>query len=233
MIITIDGPSISGKTSIARMLARHLKYDYLSSGLLFRGLSYVLVHQFNYHELQLADPKPLDIDAAITPANFEYRYSHELGEQLFWQTKDITSFLTDQKYGKYASIIGTNQYVRNSLAQLQHKIAANKNIVTDGRDAGSVIFAHADIKFFLTASTQARAQRWQTNQKDIGRDISYEYALQEINERDERDTNRIIAPLRVPEYAIVIDSSELSQKDVLQKMLDEIQKKGGKILPPY
>ena len=122
--------------------------------------------------------------------------------------------------------------MRNALAQLQHEIAGDKDIVTDGRDAGSVIFAHADIKFFLTASAEVRALRWQKNQKEIGRDISYEYALQEINERDARDTNRIIAPLQIPEGAIIIDSSHLTKEQVLQKLMQEIQKKGGINLPP-
>lgn len=233
MIITIDGPSISGKTSIARMLARHLHFDYLASGLLFRGLAYILVHQFGYHETQLQHPTLADIQLALAPSNFKYTYSSQEGEQVFWFEKDITLFLADPIMGKYASIIGTNQEVRNELARMQHKIADDKNLVTDGRDAGSVIFPQAHIKFFLTASSQVRAKRWQKNQKEIGRDISYEQALKEINERDERDTNRLVAPLRIPEGAIIVDSSDLSQEQVLQKMLQEIQKKGDTFVPPH
>lgn len=227
MIITIDGPSISGKTSIARMLAQQLHFDYLSSGLLFRGLAYILVHQFGYHESRLAEPKVSDIQAALARGNFEYRYSKEVGEQFFWHTKDITPLLTDQKIGNYASIMGTNRDVRSALAQLQHTLADNKDIVTDGRDAGSVIFPNAQIKFFLTASVQVRADRWQKNQKEIGREITKEQALQEITERDERDANRVIAPLRIPEQAIIIDSSALTKDQVLEKLLHEVQKKGG------
>ncbi|CAN5183964.1 (d)CMP kinase [soil metagenome] len=228
MIITIDGPSISGKTSIARMLARHLHFEYLSSGSLFRGLAYILVHQFGYHESQLASPAPADIRQALRSDNVEYRYSYESGEQLFWQGKDILPLLADQKIGKYASIIGTNQEVRNALAQLQHAIAHDKDIVTDGRDAGSVIFPQAEVKFFLTASLHARAARWQANQNEIGREIDIEQALQEISERDERDTNRSIAPLRIPEGAFIIDSSTLTKEQVLGKIVQEINKKGGK-----
>lgn len=227
MIITIDGPSISGKTSIARMLAQRLHFDYLPSGLLFRGLAYILVHQFGYHESQLAHPKINDIESALMPHHFEYRYAHETGEQLLWQGKDITLLLADQKIGKYASIIGTNQDIRNALAQLQHMIADAKNIVIDGRDAGSIIFPHARIKFFLTASLEVRALRWQKNQKEIGRDIFLDQAIQEITERDERDSNRAIAPLCIPEQAIVIDSSMLTKDQVLEKLLQEVQKKGG------
>jgi cytidylate kinase len=227
MIITIDGPSISGKTSIARMLAQHLHFDYLSSGLLFRGFAYILVYQFGYHESQLSHPKSNDIETALMPSNFEYRYTHANGEQFLWQSKDITLLLADQKIGKYASIVGTNQDVRNALAQLQHKIADAKDIVTDGRDAGSIIFPHAQIKFFLTASLEVRAQRWQKNQKEIGRDISSAQSIQEIVERDERDSNRAIAPLRIPDQAIIIDSSVLTKDQVLEKLLHEVQKKGG------
>lgn len=232
MIITIDGPSISGKTSVARMLARQLHFEYLSSGSLFRGLAYILIHQFGYHEAQLEDPKVVDIRHALRPGNLEYRYSYESGERVLWKQKDITLLLADQKIGKYASIIGTNQDIRSALAQLQHEIADDKDIVTDGRDAGSIIFPNAYIKFFLTASLEVRAERWQKNQKEIGKDISREQASQEIVERDERDSNRIIAPLRVPEHAIIIDSSDLTQKQVLQKLIQEIQKKGGINMPP-
>ena len=185
------------------------------------------MHQFGYHEPQLENPALNDITQALKADNFEYRYSYESAEQVFWQGKDITLFLSDPQIGKYASIIGTNQDVRNALAELQHAIAKDKDLVTDGRDAGSVIFANAHIKFFLTASTHVRAQRWQTNQKEIGRDISFEYAVQEIVERDERDTNRTIAPLRVPENAIIIDSSSLSKEQVLEKLLQEVQKKAA------
>lgn len=233
MIITLDGPSISGKTSIARMLAKHLDFDYLASGLLFRGVAYILVHQFNYHEFQLQHPKQADVDEALAHSNFQYCYSAQNGEQLFWREKDITLFLADQKMGKYASIIGTNQHVRNMLAQMQHVFADDKNLVTDGRDAGSVIFPNADIKFFLTASSHVRAQRWQKNQKEIGRDITYEDALREINERDERDANRSIAPLRIPEGAIIIDSSDFNQEQTLKQLLKAIEKIGGKKMPPH
>ncbi len=228
MIITIDGPSISGKTSIARMLAQHLGYDYLASGLLFRGLAYILVHQFNYHESQLYHPQLVDVQAALSPSNFNYMYCCQKGERLLWKEKDITAVLSDPLIGKYASIIGTNQDVRIELAQLQHTLAEGKNVVTDGRDAGSVIFPHALIKFFLTASSEVRANRWQKNQKLIGREIPYEQALNEINERDERDANRRVAPLRIADGAIVIDSSDLSQEQVLATLLHEIQKKGGR-----
>lgn len=232
MIITIDGPSISGKTSIARVLARYLHFDYLASGLLFRGLAYVLVHHYNYHESQLLHPRLLDVENALRPLHFEYRYSPEGGEQVLWHGQDITPFLADEKIGKYASIIGANPQVRNALARLQHDFADDKDLVTDGRDAGSVIFPHAYLKFFLTASLQARAQRWQKNQKEIGRDISIQQAEKEISERDERDTNRPIAPLRIPEHAIIIDNSSLTKEQVLERMLHEIQKKGGILMPP-
>lgn len=210
------------------MLARHLHFDYLASGLLFRGLAYILVHQFNYNELELVNPKLSDIESAVNPSQFKYSYSDQIGEQLYWHRKDITLFLSNEKIGKYASIIGTNQLVRNELARLQHEYADAKDLVTDGRDAGSVIFPNADIKFFLTASLEIRAQRWQKNQKEIGRDISYEYALQEITERDERDANRLVAPLRIPDHAIIIDSSNLSKEQVLEKIVQEVLKKSGR-----
>lgn len=224
MIITIDGPSISGKTSIARMLAQRLQVDYISSGLLFRGLAYVLITHFGYHESQLAEAKENDIADAISMCT--YRYCPQEGEQLWVHGTNVKQVLAQEKIGKCASLMGTNAHVRAALASWQHKLAGNTNCVIEGRDAGSVIFPHAAFKFFLTASVQTRASRWQENQKNIGREISFEQARLEIEQRDERDSTRALAPLRIPERAIIIDSSDLSQEQVLEKILYHI-KKGG------
>ncbi len=225
MIITIDGPSVSGKTTVARMLARHLQYQYLASGLLFRGLAYALTHALHYTESTLAHATFDDIAAALSPQIFKYEYSCQVGERLFFKGTDITALLADEKIGMGASLIGSNPFARAGLAALQHAIADNKNTVTDGRDAGSVIFPCAAFKFFLTASLEERAMRWQKNQQAKGRAISIEQAHSEISERDARDSNRPVAPLRVPEGAVIIDSSGLRAEQVLQKMLDVIENK--------
>jgi CMP/dCMP kinase len=222
MIITIDGPTASGKTTIARMLAQQLDYYYLSSGLLFRGLAYVLVHDFFYNPEQLKNPREQDVQKAL--AGFIYRYDKQSGEQLMIHNKIITQELRSQAISQYASIIATNMMVRNALAKLQHSIANSHNIVAEGRDMGSAIFPNAHIKFFLTAALDVRAKRWQKDQKTKGKDVSFDEACNEVEIRDERDTTRAVAPLIIPEGAIILDDSNLNQEQVLEKMLQEIEK---------
>lgn len=222
MIITIDGPTASGKTTIARMLAQQLGYYYLSSGLLFRGLAYTLVHDFLYNPEQLKNPREQDVKKALV--GFKYSYDKQTGEQLMVNGKTITQELRSQAISQYASIIGTNMMVRSALAELQHRIANSHDLVAEGRDMGLAIFPNAQIKFFLTASLDVRADRWQKDQQIKGKDISLDEARNEIKIRDERDTTRIMAPLVVPEGAIIIDDSSLNQQQVLQKMISFVQK---------
>ncbi len=222
MIITIDGPTASGKTSIARMLAKKLGYYYLSSGLLFRGLAYVLVHDFMYSSDLIANPVHVDIAKALDPLTFVYVYDQLQGEQLVVNGKNITQELRGQTLSQYASILGTNVQVRTALAALQHQIAARHNLVAEGRDMGSAIFPHADIKFFLTASLDVRAARWQKDQNAKGKDLSLEEARIEIQTRDDRDQSRKVAPLIIPAGAVIIDDSEMPQEAVVDEMLQKI-----------
>jgi CMP/dCMP kinase len=222
MIITIDGPTASGKTTIARLLARELGYYYLSSGLLFRGLAYALVHDFLYNPEQLKNPREQDVQKAL--AGFKYSYDKQSGEQLLINGKALSQELRSEAISQYASIIATNMMVRSALAKLQHSIADSHDLVAEGRDIGSAIFPNAQIKFFLTASLDVRASRWQKEQKTRGKDISLDVACNEVKARDERDATRAIAPLTVPDGAIVIDDSDLNQLQMLEKMLQEITK---------
>lgn len=222
MIITIDGPSASGKTTVARMLAKQLGYYYLSSGLLFRGLAYILIHNFLYSPEQLKNVREQDVQNAL--AHLEYRYDEQAGEQLLIDGKLVTQELRSQPISEYASLIATNMMVRTALWKLLHHIADSRNLVTEGRDMGSAIFPHAQIKFFLTASLDVRAVRWQKDHSAKGKTISLEEARNEIKIRDERDISRPVAPLIIPDGAIILDDSNLNQDQVLQKMMSIIQK---------
>ena len=224
IIITIDGPAASGKSTVARMLAKKFSFYYLSSGLLFRALVYILVHHFNYSKEQLLQPHQDDLKKALDLKRFSYQYDATAQEQILFDGINITRFLKDKEISDYASLIATNELVRDALATLQHQIAQNHNLVAEGRDMGSVIFPYADVKFFLTASLQARALRWVKDRQGKGITISLEQAGKEIEERDERDSVRSIAPLQIPEGAIVIDDSDLTPEQVVQKMEDTLPK---------
>ena len=179
------------------------------------------MHEFLYNPEQLKNPREEDIKKAL--ASFKYMYDKQSGEHLLIHAKNITGQLRSQAISQYASIIGTNSTVRNHLAAIQHRIANSHDIVAEGRDMGSAIFPHAHIKFFLTASLDVRAARWQKDQKAKGKDLSFDEARKEVQIRDERDTARAIAPLVIPEGALIIDDSELDQQQVLKQMMQHVE----------
>jgi cytidylate kinase len=223
MIITIDGPVASGKSTVSRILAHRLGYYYLCSGLLYRTLSYVLITFRGYTLETLNQLKQEDIEYCFDETHFSYCYDKKNNEHIFFNGQDITSYLKAELIDKVASIISINRQVRDTVTKKQHTIAAHHNIVTDGRDVGSVVFSQAEYKFFVTASIGIRAERWRKDQKKYGVTILPNDAVAIITDRDERDKNRVIAPLIVPEGAIVIDTSELSIEQTIEKMLASIK----------
>jgi len=218
MIITIDGPMASGKSSVARTIAHELQWYFLSTGLLYRGLAYLLLEQYGYTDVQLVDPSDVHL-ADCFGDNFAYRYDAQLYERFIFKGVDITPQLKNNRIDQGASLVSTNLRVRAMLTHVQRLIAAKNNVVIEGRDSGSVVFPYAEYKFFLTANPEIRAERWCNDQLAKGRSIAYEWALQELLVRDERDRKRAQAPLVVPEGAQIIDSSALSQREVVEIIL--------------
>ncbi len=224
MIITIDGPVASGKSTIGRMLAKRLGSYYIYSGLLFRGLAYYLINHAGYKEDALYNPSKQDIAVFLNPERTIYRYDDQFQERIFFDGQDITPFLKDSFIDKAASIVSTNENVRDALRDLQRAIARDFDVVVDGRDSGSVVFPGADFKLYLTAAVEKRAERWQGQQRKRGNEVSLKQAIETITARDKRDKDRAIAPLRIPDGAIVIDNSDLDQNETLEKVLEYIYK---------
>jgi CMP/dCMP kinase len=226
MIITIDGPAVSGKSTLGRMLAKNLGYYYLYSGLLFRALAYLLINKGGYREDDLRNPHADDVTKYLDPEKFIYQYNEQFKESVFFDGIDITPHLKNHFMDKMASIIGTNKSVRDFLANFQRHIAQkNPDIVVDGRDEGSIVFPAATIKFFLTALLEVRAERWRHEQKKIGNDVSQEQAMVMLRERDERDKNREADPLIIPDDAMIVDNSYASPEDILKQMLTLMNRK--------
>ncbi len=223
MIITIDGPVASGKSTIGRILAHKLNYYYLCSGLLYRALGYVLVNHSGYTLEMLPRITQKDIDAVFSDTCFSYQYDELNNERIFFDNKDITHLLKDRSIDKIASIVSVNNEIRHWITNMQHDIAAHHNIVTDGRDMGSVVFPQAEYKYFITASVEVRAERWRKDQEKYGNIFSLQEAIAIITDRDERDKTRTIAPLIVPSGAITIDTSELNVEQTIEKVLKYIQ----------
>lgn len=160
--------------------------------------------------------------SAAGSINYVYDQS---GAHLFLQGVDITNYLKTPMIDQYASIISTNPQVRHELLQLQRIIAGKNNVVVEGRDSGSVVFPHADVKFYLTACVAVRGRRWQHDQARKGQVFSDEIAIAQIEMRDVRDAERALAPLIVPEGATVVDNSSLSVEQTLNVMMQEIERK--------
>jgi len=219
MIITIDGPVASGKSTVGRILAQKLGYYYLYSGLLYRALGYLLIHHCKYTVETIGNIAEADIIRCFDPKKFLYCYAPDTHERIFFDGADITPHLKDRFIDKISSIISVNEQVRHAVTQIQRFIASEYNIVTDGRDVGSVVFFHAEVKFFVTASVSIRAQRWRKDQEKYGNHFSQEEAIAIITDRDERDKNRAIAPLIVPHNAVIIDTSELNKEETVEKMM--------------
>ncbi len=215
MIITIDGPVNSGKSTIARMLAKRKGMFYINSGLLFRALAYVLTEICNIPVEQLVTLTHDQILKCFDLSRLGYVYQGN-SESVLYDGNNIMWYLKSPEIDHAASLIAINGDVREILLHLERKLAQSRDVVIDGRDTGSVVFPHADYKFFLTASPDVRAQRWQRSQEKKGNRLPLDIALKEVNRRDERDKTRLIAPLIEPCDAINVDSSDKSTDEVIK-----------------
>ncbi|WP_148862475.1 (d)CMP kinase [Marinobacter fonticola] len=213
-VITIDGPSGSGKGTIAQMVARSLGYHLLDSGALYRLTA--LAAQRHGVGIQDVDglvrvAGKLDVAFLPTPPGEPAR--------VLMAGDDVTAEIRTETCGENASQVAAIQAVRDALLQRQRDFRQTPGLVADGRDMGTVIFPDATVKIFLTASAEERAERRYRQLLDAGVDVSIDALLKEIRARDDRDTNRISAPLRPADDAQVIDSSGLSIEEVLEKVM--------------
>jgi cytidylate kinase len=224
MIIAIDGPSGAGKSTLGKMLAKQLNLLYLDTGAMYRAVGLaVLESGVNFEEKEkIAEiAENSDIKLVGEPENL----------QIFLNGNDVSTDIRTNEVGQAASIVSTISEVRRILVEHQRTLGetAENGAVLDGRDIGSVVFPQADIKFFLTAKPEARAQRRYEEDLARGRAVSYEQTFAEIKERDERDVSRADSPLMIAEDAVVIDTSELDLSEVFAQMMQIIEEKRSKV----
>jgi len=222
MIVTIDGPTASGKSSVARALAKKLNIYYLATGMLYRAAAYVLIKQAGYAKKNLKNPKPEDLNVYLDPERFQYFYDSAQGEKILFDGQEVTPFLKGSDIDDASSILSANRLVRKALLDMQRSFAKKFDLVAEGRDVGSVVFPNADHKFFLTASVVVRAKRWQADQGRKGNSFSLDQAIEKISQRDERDKNREVAPLVKPSDATLIDNSDLDFQATLKRIFVSI-----------
>jgi cytidylate kinase len=210
-VIAIDGPSGSGKGTISRGLAQALGWHLLDSGALYRLVALVAAKQ----SLSIDDPDGLAAAAAAMEIEFS---SAADTEQVFLDGVDVTTLLRTEEHGAAASKVAALPLVRSALLVRQRRFAQPPGLVADGRDMGSVVFPAAALKVFLTASPEERALRRYNQLKEKGIDVSLPALSREIAERDERDANREVAPLKAADGARILDSTGITPEQVIEQV---------------
>jgi CMP/dCMP kinase len=219
-IITIDGPAGSGKTTVARELAKRLGYQYFDTGAMFRLLTYQIMQE----NVALEDGEALE--ALLSRFTFDARPAANGSTSYFVQGEDVTEKIRLSDVTQRVSQVSAHPLVRQALAKIQREFGLEKNGVFEGRDMGSVVFEKdAFIKFFLTASPSVRAWRRYKELKEKVQGIQQQEILSQILLRDQMDSERQYAPLKQAEDAILIDTSDKSVEQVVQQLLDIINKK--------
>lgn len=213
MVITIDGPAASGKSTAARLLARKLGASFLDTGAMYRAVTLAAMQA----EVDLSDED--ELLGVMETSEFQFSLR---GDKMVVciNGMDVTEQIRQPKITANARHIASSPKAREKLVQMQRQFAAGRGkIVTEGRDQGTVAFSDADIKFYLTADSIERARRRQAEMRAKGGDENLEQIQKAIEERDKSDENRTVGPLRPAEDAIVVDTTDLSIEEVVEKLL--------------
>lgn len=210
--IAIDGPAGAGKSTIAKKIAKIKKYIYVDTGAMYRAMAlFMLQNNISSKQQELISSKCQEADISICYQN---------GNQVvLLNGEDVNGKIRTEEVGNMASSSSVNGDVRKKLVELQQKLAKNADVVMDGRDIGTCVLPHADLKIFLTASVDVRAKRRFDELINKGEACDLEKIAEDIRERDERDMTREISPLRQAADAVYLDSSNLTIDEVVEKIL--------------
>jgi cytidylate kinase len=215
LIIAIDGPSASGKSTLGRMLARELNLLYIDTGSMYRAVALAVMESSVNSNDDLAVGSlagHVDVDLQGDPDSL----------RVLLDGRDVTEMIRSEEVTHMSSVISAIPAVRRAMVARQRELAA-RGAVLNGRDIGTVVFPKADIKFFLTAVPQERAQRRYEEDRAQHSNVDFEATFAEMSERDRRDETRADSPLVCPDDAVVVDSTGLSIQQVFEKMMAEIE----------
>ena len=217
-VITIDGPSGVGKGTISEYLSSQLKWNYLNSGALYRAIAWVARNDLiSLNDVSGLEKASKDIVFSLENKKLRIEYKNE----------EIGSLIYDEEVAKIASKVSSKPKVRQSIVNIQRSFKKQPGLVAEGRDMGSVIFPESQLKIFLTASIETRAQRRFKQLKDREFNVSLPALIEDLDARDRRDKERINSPLVIPKGAFVIETDDLTVVEVKNKVKEKVNKTYG------
>lgn len=219
--VAVDGPAGSGKSTITKMVAKDLGYNYVDTGAMYRGLTY----DFLKNNLTELDEKKIEL--LLSKVKFEVKFIDRV-QYVFVNDEDVSEKIRTAEVSKFTSLFAKSPAVREFLIDTQRNLAMSNNIIMDGRDIASVVLPNADVKIFLTASVEERARRRVLDFERQGViDIDFDKVKADIAARDYQDEKRDIAPLVKVDDAVLIDTTNLTITEVVEKMTELIKKAEG------
>ncbi len=223
IIIAIDGYSSTGKSTLAKKIAKQLGYIYVDTGAMYRAVSLYA------YEKGYIDKNSFKVDKLISDLdhiNLEFKYNDALGySEIYLNKKNIEQDIRTLKISNFVSKVAAIPEVRRKLVEQQQVMGLESGIVMDGRDIGTVVFPEAELKIFMTASAEKRAQRRYKEMIDNGNDVTYESVLENVNSRDLLDTTRNDSPLIKAQDAIEVDNSDLSVNETFDSVYQQVKRK--------
>ena len=213
IIVAIDGPAGSGKSTIAKIIAKKFNFTYIDTGAMYRMITlYLLENNIDFDDLK-------EIEKVLNTVNLDMQ-----GDKFYLNNVDVTTKIREKRINENVSKVASIKIVRSNLVDLQRKVSNNKNVILDGRDGGTVIFPNAQVKIFLIASPEERARRIYKEFLEKKTEITYEEVLKSIKERDHIDSTRNESPFVKADDAIELDSTNLTIDDVVNFISKEIEK---------
>ncbi len=217
-VIAVDGPGGAGKGELTKRLAKEFSFELLDSGAIYRVLAYAA----RKAGLAMFDEESLVQEANVLSLSFDVQ---EDGVHVLLGKEDVTKAIRTEENGVNASKVAAHPLVRQALLERQRAFRQEPGLVADGRDMGTVVFPDAQVKIFLDASAEVRAQRRKLQLEQAGKEADFDLILKEITERDERDRNRPVAPLKPADDALLLDSTNMSIEEVFNAACQYIRSK--------
>ena len=215
--IALDGPAAAGKSTIARRVASKLSMIYVDTGAMYRAITYKYLQQ----------QRPKDFQKLVNDTTLELKYDDTKGQRIILDNQDVTDYLRENDVTQNVSYVASKEPVRTFAVEKQKDLAAKKGIVMDGRDIGTVVLPDAELKVYMIASVEERAERRQKENEERGIPSTLEQLKQEIADRDHYDMNREISPLRKADDAITLDTTSKTIEEVtteIMTMVDNLRK---------